>query len=351
MTGEKISNGNFSSGLTGWAVSNPSGGNPPSNSAAGVVSFNTGNETTYGDSIEQTFSAAVGSTQTVSLQLIEDNGGNADHTFRIDIVDANGNVIATQTHTVLNNSTKDVSFDFVPTTATSTIRITNTTSTASKNTDGKVDDVSIVCFTSGTLILTPLGPRPIEELSVGDLVETRDNGAQPIRWIGSRKLGTNDLQMNPNMRPVRISAGALGDGKPATDLIVSPQHRVLLRSRIAQRMFGTDEVLAAAKHLVSADGIDIVENNSGVEYWHFLCDNHEIITANGAGTESLYTGPQALKSVGRDATEEIFTIFPELRDPDMIPAGARTFLSRKETQKFVWRSAKNDRGLNTTGSL
>ncbi len=92
-------------------------------------------------------------------------------------------------------------------------------------------------------------------------------------------------------------AGALGPGHPARPLVVSPQHRILVRSAIAQRMFGSAEVLVAAKQLLSLDGIDVAQDLETVEYFHILFDRHEIVFAKGTETESLYTGPQALRGI------------------------------------------------------
>ena len=137
--------------------------------------------------------------------------------------------------------------------------------------------------------------------------------------------------------------GALGHNSPAEDLLVSPQHRILVRSRIAQRIFGTDEVLVAAKQLLQITGIDIETEATKVEYFHFLFDQHEIVFSNGAETESLYTGPEALKSLGPAACEELFTLFPELRDRDPAerPLGARMLASGRMARKLAVRHAQN----------
>src|SRR5690606_32364085 len=104
------------------------------------------------------------------------------------------------------------------------------------------DDQFITCFTLGTLIETNEGNKPVEELQPGDLIATMDNGYQPIRWIGHTTRDAIDLAQNPKLKPIRIAAGALGNGLPERDLTVSRQHRVLVRSKIAQRMFGAEEV-------------------------------------------------------------------------------------------------------------
>ncbi|WP_347138706.1 Hint domain-containing protein [Paracoccus sp. SSK6] len=207
------------------------------------------------------------------------------------------------------------------------------------------DDDVVPCFTRGTLIQTADGPVAVEDLTVGTLVRTRDNGDQPIRWIGRVTLSPARLRAQPKLRPIRIAAGALGPNHPAQPLVVSPQHRILVRSAIAQRMFGTAEVLVAAKQLLPLDGFDIADDLETVEYFHILFDRHEIVFANGAETESLYTGPQALRAVGRAAREEIFALFPELEQTADKPAAARDLPSGRMARKLAMRHQQNRKPL------
>ncbi|SMO99064.1 Hint domain-containing protein [Paracoccus laeviglucosivorans] len=205
----------------------------------------------------------------------------------------------------------------------------------------------VLCFGRGTLIETDRGPVAVEELRADDLIMTRDNGLQPIRWIGSVKLSARDLASRDHVRPIQIKAGALGAGTPTSDLVVSPQHRVLVRSRVAIKMFGAQEVLVAAKQLLNLDGIDIVQDACEVEYFHFLFDRHEVVFANGAETESLFTGPEALRSVGLAARREILELFPQLADRDYEAAPARLIPSGRKARKLAMRHVHNGRELVT----
>ncbi|MDB6180478.1 Hint domain-containing protein [Paracoccus fistulariae] len=207
------------------------------------------------------------------------------------------------------------------------------------------DNTNVVCFGADALIQTPAGEVAAGDLSVGDQVQTRDAGPQTIRWIGSRKLDAAMLEAHPNLRPIRITAGALGNGLPRSDLIVSPQHRILVRSKIAQKMFGTHEVLVPARQLCEIEGIDLAEDLHEVTYVHFLFDAHQIVLSNGAESESLFTGAQALKSVGPAARNEIFAIFPELARPDHHPLAARELVSGRLARKLAVRHMKNHRPL------
>ncbi|WP_134726544.1 Hint domain-containing protein [Paracoccus luteus] len=208
-----------------------------------------------------------------------------------------------------------------------------------------LDADDVYCFAAGTLILTPAGEVAVETLVAGDLVMTRDRGAQPVRWVGARSVSAAGLARNPKLRPIRIRAGALGDGLPASDLVVSPQHRILVRSRIAQRMFGTDEILVAAKQLLQLDGIDIARDMDRVDYVRFMFDRHEVVFSNGAEAESLYTGPEALKAVGTAARDEILALFPELRDGGHAAEPARPLASGRMARKLAVRHAVNGRPL------
>ncbi len=168
-----------------------------------------------------------------------------------------------------------------------------------------------VCFTAGTWIKTPDGQRRIETLSAGDVVETADHGAQPIRWIESNRLDKRRLRENPAMRPVRISAGSLDRDTPKRDLLVSQQHRILISGPKVEILFGAPEVLVAAKHLCSWPGIGIDMSDEPVEYLHILLDRHELLTAEGALAESLFLGEEALHSLSSDALQELAAIFPD----------------------------------------
>ncbi|MBU2935678.1 Hint domain-containing protein [Pacificibacter marinus] len=208
------------------------------------------------------------------------------------------------------------------------------------------DQTAVVCFASGTLIKTCEGEIAVEDLKVGDKVLTLDDGYQPIRWIGMRKLSAQDLTENPKLRPIRIRAGALGNDMPTQDLTVSPQHRVLANSKIAERMFGVNEVLVGAKHLIELDGVEVAEDMAEVTYVHFLFEEHQIVFSNGARTESLYTGAEALKSISPKAREEIYAIFPGLQaDPDAGTDAVRLLVPGRQARKLAERSARNDKRI------
>lgn len=207
------------------------------------------------------------------------------------------------------------------------------------------EDTDVPCFAAGTEISTAAGIIPVEQLKVGDRVITRDNGYQVVRWIGRAEVSARTLRHHPNLRPIRISKDALAPGLPHADLLVSPQHRILLRSKVAKRMFKTSEVLVPAVKLLAHPGVTRIDDCTPLVYYHFLFDKHEIVYANCAPAESLFLGQQALVAVGDAARQEIFGLFPELRDPDARPGIARPVPPGNKVERFLERHHNNQKAL------
>ena len=194
----------------------------------------------------------------------------------------------------------------------------------------------VPCFTPGTRIATPQGARLVQDLKEGDKVLTRDNGIQEIRWVGAKQLTGLELAQTPHLKPVLIKAGALGNGLPERDMMVSPNHRMLVNSDKAALYFEEREVLAAAKHLVGMDGIHNVDV-MGTTYIHFMFDRHEVVLSDGAWTESFQPGDYTLNGIGDAQRQEILELFPELATQDGIRdyAAARRSLKSYEARLLV----------------
>ncbi|WP_417205238.1 Hint domain-containing protein [Antarctobacter sp.] len=187
----------------------------------------------------------------------------------------------------------------------------------------------VPCFTPGTLIATPQGERLVEDLAVGDRVITRDNGIQEIKWVGRKDLTGFDLARKPHFKPILIQQGALGNNLPEHDMLVSPNHRVLVANDKTALYFEEREVLVAAKHLTGLDGVDEVEAN-GVAYIHVMFEGHEVILSNGAWTESFQPGDYSLKGIGNAQRQEILELFPELEHAEGLKAYASARRSLKK---------------------
>lgn len=148
-----------------------------------------------------------------------------------------------------------------------------------KNPRQKFGQVACVSFTRGTHISLGTGEmRPIEDLKVGDRILTRDDGVQPLRWIGQ-----STLRATGEFAPIRIRAGTLNNEH---DLIVSPDHRLFIYQRSDEMGAGRAELLVKARHLVNGDSVT-VQDGGFVDYFQLLFDGHQIIYAEGIAAEYM----------------------------------------------------------------
>jgi len=198
----------------------------------------------------------------------------------------------------------------------------------------------VICFTPGTTIKTPSGVRLIEESREGDRVQTKDNGAQEILWVGSRRMTGARLFAMPKLRPIRIRAGALAIERPDEELLVSPEHRMLVKGRIAQMLFNTDEVLVAAKDLVNGRNIVVDSLVKEVTYIHLMLPDHQVMWANNLETESFHPANTALSTLSDDDRLRLLAGFPDLEtDPHGYGGYARRNLSQSEAAILAHEAA------------
>lgn len=196
---------------------------------------------------------------------------------------------------------------------------------------GEPADGGVICFTPGTRISTPNGLAPVETLREGDYVQTRDSGAQEIVWVGQRRITGARMFVRPSLRPIRINAGALGIERPDQSLLVSPEHRMLVRGPAAQALFNTNEVLVSADRLVNGKTIHVDLNVREVTYIHLLLANHNVIWANGVETESFHPANAQLSELSTTDRLRLLAKFPDLeRNPHSYGAFARRNLSDSE---------------------
>lgn len=188
----------------------------------------------------------------------------------------------------------------------------------------------VICFTSDAMITTPSGRTPIADLRPGDRVMTRDNGAQPVLWVGQTTLSGLALRQHPHLRPIRLRRDALDTGLPDEDLCVSPAHRILVTGRHARDLFGCDEVLARASDLVNYRHIAPDPALHGVTYVHLLFETHQVIFANGLATESFHPAlaPAATLRQHRHALAQLGSDW--LDRPEAYGPTARRCLNRGE---------------------
>lgn len=158
------------------------------------------------------------------------------------------------------------------------------------------DDHSFVCLTSGALVETPGGRVRADRLRVGDLVTTLDNGPQPILWIAKHRQVFKE-RPHPG-QPVVLRKEAMGKGLPCRDLMLSPNHRVLVRTSPGFALHDPLGALAPVKALTRMKGVAQLKGRRAITYFSFLLPRHEVMVANGIAVESLYPGPEAFGALG-----------------------------------------------------
>ncbi|MFD2738628.1 Hint domain-containing protein [Sulfitobacter aestuarii] len=161
----------------------------------------------------------------------------------------------------------------------------------------------VVCFAAGTMIDCADGPRPVETIAQGDLVLTRDGGLQPVVWAAHTIVAAQG-----DLAPIVIRKGVLGNH---ADLVVSPQHAILLDDWRAELFFAQEEVLIRAVDLIGHDGV-YRRVGGRVSYHHLLLDAHHLLRSEGQWSESLYPGDMTRQNVNPAARREIETLFPDL---------------------------------------
>ncbi|SMP17455.1 Hint domain-containing protein [Shimia sagamensis] len=190
-----------------------------------------------------------------------------------------------------------------PNSTTTSLQLNQPAPTHLTNAPVGAGDTGVACFAEGTRIRTEVGHQLIGTLCEGDLIWTRDNGLQPVRWIGCRTVPGKG-----KYAPVQFSPETFGALKPHQ---VSQNHRMFLTGWRAQLMFGEDEILVPAKALVDDCDVRICECGS-ITYFHLLFDDHQIVSGDGVLSESFFPGAEAMNAVDCGTQREMFALFPEL---------------------------------------
>lgn len=163
--------------------------------------------------------------------------------------------------------------------------------------------IACVSFTRGTHITMATGAQvPIEQLQIGDRVLTRDDGPQPVRWIGQ-----STLRASGEFAPIVIRAGTLNN---QGDLVVSPNHRLFVYQRRDKIDAGRPELLIRARHLINGDSVAIREGGF-VDYFQLLFDHHHIVYAEGIAAESMLIDPRTRPALPCELLDRIGALLPD----------------------------------------
>lgn len=181
----------------------------------------------------------------------------------------------------------------------------------------------VPCFCSGTRILTARGEVPVERILEGDQLWTLDAGWMPVLWVGRQAVSAPQIARRPNLLPVTIRPGALGNQRR---LRVSQQHAFLVENRLVR-----------AKHLAEFCGGQVARispHPQDLTYHHLLTPRHSLIQAEGAWTESLYPGTYASGMLTRAELQTVWPVLARATEGAIAARAslqpARTYASRKD---------------------
>lgn len=163
------------------------------------------------------------------------------------------------------------------------------------------------CMGATGKIMTAYGPKSVSDLAIGDMVLTRDNGFQPIRWVGKVE-GKSAI---PSL--VQIEQDAVEAGVPDESLVVSGRQKILLSCANAVKQFGVQEVFVRAADLLHMEGVSVVEAEHAPQMMSVLLDHHQVLRINNTWTESLRPDAETLSHLGAPAKEAIATVLPDLK--------------------------------------
>lgn len=168
-------------------------------------------------------------------------------------------------------------------------------------------------FAHGVLINTAQGPVAVEDLVPGMEIETANGGTTTLKWVGAITLvpGAPSASDEPQ-RLYRITADALGLGRPATDATFGPAARLLKRDPAIRNTLGAEAALSPVSAM--EDGVSVVALNpvSPVRVYHLAFDSHQVIMANGVEVESYHPGPDAHYSMSQELRELFVSLFPHI---------------------------------------
>lgn len=167
------------------------------------------------------------------------------------------------------------------------------------------------CMAPDAVVLTLRGRCSARDLTVGDLVLTRDNGYQPILWIGRPDgAGCKDARL-------RLSKDCIDKGCPDRDLELSARQRILmtLRGSMAES-FSSDapvEAFVRARDLVGLNGVAEVQAVEEKDV-QILTRRHEVILVNGVWTETFQPDCAQLKALPKDQRDALEQVLPQVSE-------------------------------------
>ncbi|MBY6142265.1 Hint domain-containing protein [Leisingera daeponensis] len=279
-----------------------------------TVTFGAGDDSiTSGAGYDELVLSGGGGTDTISDFSIADDDSNGFYNDQLDVSDLTGGTGPDGAVRAWDISVSDDGFGNALLTFPSGEKLVlQGVAPAQMSTAPQMHSAGIPCFTPDVVLATRRGAVPAGQIRVGDLLQTADNGYQPVIWVGCRTLGPAELARRPHLRPYRLRPGGLLALEQP--MLVSPQHRLLLGRHTLGGGRQFDESFLPAKLLAEIDPncTQLSGADGPVTYVHLMTEQHEVIFAEGAATETFWPGPEAVRGLTADGRRELFDLFPEL---------------------------------------
>ena len=187
--------------------------------------------------------------------------------------------------------------------------------------------LGVNCFTKGTQIATPDGPRAVETLVAGDKITTAGGRVSRVNWLGMQSVNT--VFADPKkVNPIRIAAGALSRGLPRRDLELSPDHAIAI-----------DGMLINAGALVNGSTIYQVAEmpREGFTYYHVETEAHELLLAEGVPDETFidYAGRDSFENGDEVMGQVAEMALPRISSRRMVPSELQTRLNENKQSRSM----------------
>ena len=174
------------------------------------------------------------------------------------------------------------------------------------------------CFASmgrGAILQTEMGPVAVEDLLPGDRVLTASSGYQTLKWKGSMTIVPGSQNADPSMvKMTRITADALGLGRPAPDLVLGPAARLVHRGNGVRKLTGHVAAFVPASDFVDSSQIIELTPIAPVHVYQLGFESHERLNVNGVEIESLHPGAIHMLGIRLEYQQLLLSLFPHKKD-------------------------------------
>ncbi|EBA03427.1 hypothetical protein RB2150_02189 [Rhodobacteraceae bacterium HTCC2150] len=261
---------------------------------------------------------------TASNQLVFSFGPFIVGAWKIGLQTTGGGTVGTQT---INSANAYGTVNFGTHTATGIVFTSLNGAASATLVLNSISANALNCFTAGTQIATAQGNALVEDIVAGDVIKTADGKMATVKWVGVQNVNTR-LTDPKKVNPIRICAGALGNGLPLRDLELSQDHTIAI-----------DGVLINAGALVNGTTIYQIAQmpTDGFTYYHIETEAHELLLAEGVAAETFidYAGRDSFEN-GDEASGSVAEMaLPRISSARMVPSELQTRLNENKQSRSM----------------